>query len=184
MFCFANYRKVKDKFPTSDEDEYCFEPNFPDEFGYSELSAFLDLNIGLFEIDVFVDEIPQNFNIENVSEDFETILYSAKDYPPALAMMRLKLRKEIIKDKTDIELKAKNILKNFLENQKKSSFFLARSIKTDTIERRINSYQWIVGYTKSNEQINVKWICWDYHIYESPIEHFDISLDELERRFR
>ena len=184
MFCFANFRQVKSESSSNSEEDYFFETDLPDDVSYSELFSFLKLNIGLYEVEAFSDEISQDFNVEKVSEDFETLLYSAKEYPPALAMMRLKLSKEILNDKTGIELKAKNILTEFLENQKTDSFFLAQTIKTDTFERRENSYQWIVGYTKNSEQINVKWVCWDYHIYESPIEHFDISLNELEKRFQ
>jgi len=113
----------------------------------------------------------------------ETLLYSAKDYPPALAMMRLQIRKENVKTKNEIQFAAKEILINFLENQRKSPFFLAKSIETDDIERRKGGYHWIVGYSKDNKQINVRWIAWDYHIYDSPIEHFDIELSELENKF-
>ena len=183
MFCFVNYRRVKDKFPVSDEEEFYFEPDLPEEFDYSELLSFVESNIGLFEINISNDDISQNYRIEQVSEEFETLLHSAKDFPPALAMMRLQLRKENVTTKNEIQFAAQKILINFLENQRKSPFFLAKSIETDDIERRRNGYQWIVGYSEYNKQIKVKWIAWDYHIYEAPIEHFDIDLIELENRF-
>lgn len=183
MFCFVNYRRVKDKFPVSEEEEFYFEPDLPDEIDYSDLSSFIELNTGLFEISTFVDEIPQNYKIESVSDELETLLYSAKDYPPALAMMRVHLRKENVTTKNEIQLEAKKVLINFLDNQRKSPFFLAKSIETDDFERREGGYHWIVGYSKDNNQTKVKWIGWDYHIYEAPIEHFDIDLNDLENRF-
>jgi len=63
MYCFANYRRVKDKFPVSDEEEFYFEPDLPDEIDYLELSSFIELNTGLFKISAFIDEVPQNYKI-------------------------------------------------------------------------------------------------------------------------
>lgn len=110
MFCFVNYRRAKDKFPINEEEEFYFEPDLPDEIDYLELSSLIELNIGLFEISAIADEIPQTYKIEPVPEKLETLLYSAKDYPPALAMMRLHLIKENVKTKDEIQFAGEKFL--------------------------------------------------------------------------
>ncbi|MFN8577650.1 MAG: hypothetical protein U0354_12410 [Candidatus Sericytochromatia bacterium] len=111
-------------------------------------------------------------NIIEASDRLYGLIYSAKQYPPAISFTRINIMhycKKLNKFSIDqIEYLAILLLDEYLENQKKFPFFMARC-KSEYLRFLVpNSYYWIVGYDKETNQIS--WVSEDYFIYEDDLD--------------
>ncbi len=173
-------------------DYYCFiewedlqegkMPKLPEDVPFLLLAGTPEIsNWALFECDL-PEDYEFNDSIEPVSEELEILLYSAKNYPPAMALARDDM--EIAcKSLTNISKEVfnemfKNILKQHLQLQKHSSHFLAESMVDDEDYLIKGAFYWVIGFDPDSNEI--EWVSDDYFIYQNPVA--DFGLDPLKLR--
>lgn len=126
--------------------------------------------ISELELD-FIDELQKS--IEILPDEMQTLIGSAKHYPPALALARdavinnhHNISNEFIDDYV-------NKLELFLIQQPNDGFVLIKSKKTYNFELRKGMYVW----TKKEPKLidTILWVSWDYVLYEAPLDVFEIS---------
>ena len=117
-----------------------------------------------------------------MDEALDSALYSALDYPPALAVAAEYLRIKFpsgaeVSDFCETALKA---LHFYLGDQIHSPFFVARAA-TDGDEIRAGDFRWIVAVSNLRDQ--VLWVSYQSILEEADFETFGLSRDFLEKRF-
>lgn len=173
-FCFVDYK------------EYIFAgvksriANLSEDIHRRYLCQCNDANWAVYEC-----YLPEDFQFsETVTEItgiLRDLLYSAMDYPPALAFARNKIF-WIFKDnespsKEEFSIEYQKILERYLKFQPYNNFFLAKSLVNHGF-RMEGYYYWIVRFNK--EKNKIYYVSHDdYYIYDGDIDDFiieDLSL--------
>ncbi|GIW23589.1 MAG: hypothetical protein KatS3mg068_2596 [Candidatus Sericytochromatia bacterium] len=180
-FCFIEWDEIE-----NNELEIPYLPKIPDNIPFMLIAGNPDISKwGLFECDLPEDYDFVNPNLELVSEELDILLYSAKSFPPAIAIARNEFEitcnnlKNITKQEfTDLFSK---ILKNQLQLQKYRPFFMAEALVDEEDFLVKGAFYWITGFDPENNEVD--WVSDDYFIYQSPIEDFGLNPHDLKRIF-
>ena len=173
MFCYVDWQN---------EGETKF-PALTDGIGYvllAEPSYISDF--ALLECDLPYD-FCDTTQIQRVSEQLADLLESAKRYPPALALIRDEFNGTEPLSREGFTAQLVERLCLHLQNQRKRPFFLAKAIVTELGYKYAGQYYWVVGFRPHSPDHLIGWVSDDYHVYHDPIEHFDITVADLETRF-
>jgi len=175
-YCYVNWKQTPDG----------FTPDLPEDKGFALIAEPSERAIcagyALFKFDYDYDEpLPQN--VHEVPEELETLIMSAEDYPPALALTRDRAEKESPPECNQETFSAIliQILTEELEKQTESKYFLAKAIKDEIGYLCSGGYYWIVGYDPIDKFVS--WVSWDFFVYRNPIGDFELSEEELISRF-
>ncbi len=173
MYVLANWTKTDEGFGPALPEHIDFvllaEPSSPQG----------ERGVGLFECEP-IDNVSKHSAITVVPKELSELIDSAKDYPPALAFARRRIK--IGKSKTKRQFLTAYIktLRELLSAQKSSPYLLVRAVKDEIGYKSAGGFYWVVGYKNRK----VKWVSRDYHIYEDSVAHFHVSAKEMERRFK
>ena len=128
MYYLANWRKLKSGQEVA---------GLPHNVGYLLLaSPCYEPKFSVFECEI--KEPVQNSNIEKVSDEIFGLIESAKHFPPALAIGRNEVVKQLEKDfKTHPTRKEflkiyQQVLENLLQRQFDSTYFICKAIDTES----------------------------------------------------
>ena len=158
------------------------KPDLPENIGFLELAySNNQVKYGLYECD-FEDDTEFPESVEPVDEELKELLESAKDYPPALAIMRDEFRNTFLveNDKSSVINLITRILIRELDNQKHSWYFLAESSKSQIGYLEKGGFYWIIGYNERSELVT--WVSRDYFAYQNPVDDFVIDRNWLFNR--
>ena len=157
-----------------------FGPDLPPNAGFLMLAEPKDpVEFSLYSCSDLSEAPP---NTTPVSEYLEDLILSGEAWPPALALMRNDLRKLTFSSVDAFLAKVEERLSFHLSHQREHPAFLARNLNSTGSYKQSGAYYWLIGY-KLWEPPIVWWISRDYFIYDDPVSHFEVSLDELARRF-
>ncbi len=115
-----------------------------------------------------------------VCDELATLLESAEDYPPALALVRDDLDGDGSPSEAEFSEKLIERLTFYLHGQVHSPFFMARAKKTEIGYKQAGGYYWIVGYKDKS----VLWVSRDYFVYKDPLGDFELEASEVRHKFR
>jgi len=159
-----------------------YRPALPEDLGFLLLAEpgtpSKGATFALFRCDL-PDTLPFSEAIVPVPDHLAGLLNSAKDYPPALALVRDYLYKMHSLSKSEFTETLVQQLHFHLDRQRTAPYILAAARVTETGYKESGSYYWIVGYQRGM----VAWVSRDYFIYHDPVEHFDLDHSDLEHRF-
>jgi hypothetical protein len=157
-----------------------FEPHLPPETGFLMLAEPKEpVEFTLYSCSDLREAPP---NTTPVSERLEDLILSGEAWPPAIALMRRDLRKMTFTSVEEFLAKVEERLSFHLSHQREHPAFLARNVVNTGSYKQSGAYYWVIGY-KLWEPPIVWWISRTYFIYDDPVSHFDVSLDELARHF-
>ncbi len=173
MFCFVSWQYEGE----------AKSPAVADEIGYVLLAEpSYTSEYALLECDLPYD-FSDTAQIQRVPEQLADLLESAKRFPPALAIMRDEFGGTEPLSREVFTTQLIERLHWHLQNQRRQPFLLANAIITELGYKYAGRYYWIVGVHPYSPSYLVGWVSDDYHVYHDPIEHFDITVTELETRF-
>jgi hypothetical protein len=180
-FCFIEWDQIE----TSDID-MPYLPKIEDNIPFMLIAGNPDISKwGLFECDLPEDYDFENSNLELVNEELDILLYSAKSFPPAIALSRVEfeIASQDFKDmnKSDFTDLFSKIIKNQLQLQKYRPFFMAQSLVDEEDYLVKGAFYWITGFDRENNEVD--WVSDDYFIYQSPVEDFGLNPYELSKIF-
>ena len=168
FYCFVEWEEVEEG----------KVPKLPEEIPFLLLAGTPEIsNWSIFECD-----LPEDFefsdSVEPVPEEIELLLFSARGYPPAIALTRDDVE-EFCLERTNISKEEfsdlfKRILKQHLELQRFNQYFLAEAAVDEEDYLVKEAFYWVVGYDQENNE--VQWVSDDYYLYQNPISDF-LGLD-------
>jgi hypothetical protein len=159
-----------------------YVPDIPEDVSFVMLAepggASHDAGFALFKCRL-PDEYEGSRSVNPVSDELAKLLGSAENYPPALALAQKDLERDESRSEIEFSRKLMERLVFYLDQQIHSSFFLAKARKGQTGYKQAGGYYWIVGYKDKS----VLWVSRDYHVYQDPLDDFELDANEIERRF-
>jgi hypothetical protein len=164
--------------------EQGYRPAIPEDLPFLMLAepgaASEGATFGLFECD-FPEGVERPDSVHRVPSELAELIDSAKDYPPALALVRHDPRlRASLSSPPEFGKVLGELLVNQLHEQIAAPFFLAKARRTEVGYKDAGGYYWIVGYDGEK----VRWVSRDYHVYTDLAEDFDLDMVVLEKRFR
>ena len=173
MYCLINWI----------HDDDGFRPDLPENTGfYLIASPHYHAPYALFDCDLAYDEpLPQG--VERISDELCELIDSGKAYPPALAIARQKIERDLPADtpKYQFITQLSTYLIDELTKQPVTPYILVRTTVSELGYRECGGYYRIIGYHAANRQ--VAWVSRDYYIYTNSVKEFDISEEWLQKRF-
>lgn len=120
---------------------------------------------------------------EKVSPELSVLIDSARGCPPALARAKADVGSipDIFSRKA-FEAAVISRLELRLAEQREASDILLRVVKGVGYFLREGSFVWVVGYSEE-EEVAI-YVGWDFFLHSAPCQCFDLSREELRRRFR
>lgn len=176
-FCFVEWESFQ-------EEEVI--PKIPDDIPFVLIAG----DPGFSKWAILECDFPEDYEffdeeISPVPEELEILLYSAKSYPPAIALAREDLSVSC-KKLTNLSLELLSemyagILKRQLELQKHRLFFLAESNIDEDDFLIKGAFYWIIGFNIYTNEVD--WVADDYSIFQNPAEDFGLDPIHLRNYF-
>ena len=120
---------------------------------------------------------------ELVSEELASLLDSAHQYAPALAISRDQMQRVDCASRSQFSFLLASSLRAHLSGQRRSGYFLAQACKTESGYKYAGDYYWIVGYRPKLVGYEVEWVSRDFFVYQDSVTDFDVDVAYLEEAF-
>lgn len=172
-FCFASLRRASDGFG--------WEPDLPESVSFLLLATLKEVRWGIYEVTPVehnVDWIPPN----PVSDELAALICSGRRYPPALAIARHDMTHQFgtrRPSQTEFAEAYSVAIQTRLSQQQDAPYFLARVRQREEFYLTPGEWHWVLRVSGSPPM--AEWVSEDYFVYQSPVEHFELSEDQIER---
>lgn len=174
MYHFANLVPCKDL-------SEGFEPDLPDYVtGFISVSPNNpDCKWCLCDSEIDLDYEGDFAALEVVSNELDVLLFSAKAYPPALAISLSEANSICPITKNEYQALLASLIKKNLRHQASSNYILCEVLIGQVGYLTKGEFVWIISYEAEKE--TVQWVSDDFYIYSDHISNFDISRELLNR---
>jgi len=137
---------------------------------YLMLADSKNSKFALYETE-FIDPVNYGINVKKIPDELKILIDSSKRYPPALAFSKNSIEKTIPRDESEFS----ELFKGFLIKNMKECFdaeiSFVQVIQSDDFDLEVGEFVWVIR--KDDNPDVVKYISWDYYIYESDAKNFD-----------
>jgi hypothetical protein len=175
MYCFAGWRQASDG--------EGLEADLPENIGYWVLAEPRGTECALVECDLSW-EVYDQFKENRVSDNLADLLESARQYAPALALLRKDARRKDFDNPAAFEDHLIESLQKHLGEQRQHPYFLALALVSEGAYKSAGTYYWIVGYRPERVGHEVSWVSHDFYVYQDSITEFTVESADLELRFK
>jgi hypothetical protein len=173
QFCFASLRR------TTEGSEW--EPDLPEGVGYLLLADLKEVRWGIYEVTLHPQNegwIPPN----PVSDELAALIWSGKRYPPALAIARLDMTHKFgtrRPSRAEFAEAYSVSIQTRLSQQQGAPYLMARVRRGEEFYLTPGEWHWVLRVSGSPPM--AEWVSEDYFVYQSPVEHFELAKDQIER---
>jgi hypothetical protein len=152
---------------------------FPPELGtgYLLMASPLDPKWGVFRCG---REVPLSKHITAIPDDLRSALWSAEQYPPALALARDAISGEFSErqlDRNRFFERYRDLLVDYMSRQPSAPYILVRAVGDELGYLTRGQFYWVLRYLKDSN--TVQWVSADYFVYQNRASDFALSQEQL-----
>jgi len=117
-----------------------------------------------------------------VPQELCSLLDSARDYPPAMALTKLEAARARPESKDSFCSALAAMLRHYLRNQPTYPFFLAEVVTSNDLDLPEQSFVWIAAIDPN--ETDLLYVSWDYYFYAAPKKWFLIHAGKQLSKFK